>query len=211
MLNENNIITWNINGAYAKYPELQQLIMDYHPLVVCLQETKLTPRNSFKIKNFETHRKDYDGDGNPKQGLLIAVSTQIHSEPVNIQSNLEVLAVKIFLNRPITVCNIYIHHTINLSEAYIQAIIDQLESPFILSGDFNAHNTLWGSNNITPRRRIIENIIEKNELILLNDGSATHFASANNTFTSIDLTLCSRTITSNLRWSVAPHLYTSDH
>ena len=43
----------------------------------------------------------------------------------------------------------------------------------MMLGDFNSHNPLWGSDHITPKGRVIENVISQNDLCLFNNGSNT--------------------------------------
>ena len=37
---------------------------------------------------------------------------------------------------------------------------------FLLLGDFNGHNFIWGSDDVNDKGRIIENFINKNNLSL---------------------------------------------
>ena len=42
------------------------------------------------------------------------------------------------------------------SRGVLDDLVPQLPSPFILLGDFNRHNILWGSKDINDKGRIIE-------------------------------------------------------
>ena len=75
-----NIISWNINSVRTKYPFLQLLCNDLSPTVLCLQETKLTPDDNFKLKHYTIFRSDYNSTGNARGGILIAVANNIHAE-----------------------------------------------------------------------------------------------------------------------------------
>ena len=46
--------------------------------------------------------------------------------------------------------------------------MDQLPTPIIMMGDFNAHNTVWGGDKISARGKIIEKIIDDYNLLCLN-------------------------------------------
>ena len=78
-------------------------------------------------------------------------------------------------------------------------------------GDFNGHHTLWGCEDVNNRAQQLEDLILKNDLILLNDKSHTYFHSASGTFTSIDLTLCSPSLFLDFSWKVGPDPCGSDH
>ena len=88
---------------------------------------------------------------------------------------------------------------------------DTERTPFILMGDFNGHHTLWGCEDVNNRGQQLEDLILKNDLILLNDKSHTYFHSASGTFTSIDLTLCSPSLFFDFSWKVGPDPCGSDH
>jgi len=81
-------------------------------------------------------------------------------------------------------------------------IINQLPTPFILVSDINAHNTMWGSDKTDTRGKLIENILDKDELILLNNGKPTHFNQYNGKTSEIDLSIASSSIATYLEWEV---------
>ena len=60
-------------------------------------------------------------------------------------------------------------------------------SPYMLVGDFNGHNVLWGCNGNDPRGELIEDFITKNDICLMNDKSNTYLDSSKGTFSSLDL------------------------
>ena len=43
-----------------------------------------------------------------------------------------------------------------------------MPKPFILLGDFNSHNTLWGCKENDTKGNRIENFINKNDVYLFN-------------------------------------------
>ena len=43
----------------------------------------------------------------------------------------------------------------------------------MIMGDFNAHNPLWGSDKVTDKGKIIEDVPSNLNLCILNDGSNT--------------------------------------
>src|SRR5215813_255371 len=57
----------------------------------------------------------------------------------------------------------------------------------------------------------MEGILTSFPLCLLNNGSATHFQSQSNTFSAIDLSLCSPSLYLNLQWKVDDNSYGNDH
>ena len=72
----------------------------------------------------------------------------------------------------------------------LEQLIAQLPSPYMLLGDFNAHNVVWGSDSDNNRGNVIYKFISDNNLCLMNDGSYTYLHPGSGTFTAIDLSLC---------------------
>ena len=99
----------------------------------------------------------------------------------------------------------------NYVSSYIEFIINQLPKPFIIVGDFNAHNTIWGSNNIDQRGKILEQIIINENIIFLNNSSPTHLNIANGTFSNIDISLSTPSMVQILELEVFNETYSSDH
>ena len=84
----------------------------------------------------------------------------------------------------------------------------------LLVGDFNSHSPLWDNNynSSDANGKIIEKLIENNNLSLLNDPeSKTYFSRTHSTYSSIDLSICSNSIVDKLDWSISEDDFTSDH
>ena len=82
---------------------------------------------------------------------------------------------------------------------------------FLLLGDFNAHNCLWGGNVNDAEGKTIDDFILNNNLSLYNDGSMTFHNIYTNTFSAIDLSICSSTVHLDFNWCVDEFLHGSDH
>ncbi len=205
------MISWNVNGVYARYPFIQMLLHDYNPIILCLQETKLPTHRTLFLKNFSILRKDFISTGNARGGVLLAVHNTVHFEQIPLTTNLQAVAARVYFDTPITICCIYLHQTDDVTSHNLQQLILQLPQPFIITGDFNAHNTIWGSNTTDQRGRIVESFLSNSNVLLMNTGLPTRFNSYNGTSTAIDLSLSSPNLNTSLQWTVCPSLYTSDH
>ena len=115
------------------------------------------------------------------------------------------------LNKPITICNIYIPPSYHVASQEFQNLIDQLPSPFILLGDFNAHNPLWGGNRMDSKGEMIEKIMIDNNLSLFNDGSKTFHNMHSNYSSALDLSMCTPNLFLDYCWYVDEYLHGSDH
>ena len=65
----------------------------------------------------------------------------------------------------------------------------------------NGHHPSWGSTDVTPRGKLIDDWLENSELTLLNTGTPT-FETPNGNYTHIDLTFCSQQLSTQLNWEV---------
>lgn len=111
----------------------------------------------------------------------------------------------------ITICNIYIPPDYNLSKTELTNILNQLPRPFVITGDFNAHNKIWGSQTTFGKGKILEEVLVTSNITILNTGQHTHFATATGTLSSIDLSFCDPKIAPLITWNVLDSLYDSDH
>ncbi len=206
-----NLISWNLNSISTKLPFLQLLINDTSPAALCLQETKLHPQQKYHLKNYTLYRRDAVPVINVRGGVAVAVHNQLLSKEIQLNTMYQAVAARIDFPVPVTVCSIYLHQTDDVSTQQLSALADQLPQPFIITGDFNAYNTIWGDAKINPRGRELEHFIDTNQLLLLNTGIPTHFNSFTGNSSAIDLTICSPAIGHILDWHISASLYSSDH
>ncbi|GBN35009.1 hypothetical protein AVEN_183827-1 [Araneus ventricosus] len=89
--------------------------------------------------------------------------------------------------------------------------ISQLPVPFLLLGDLNGHNPLWGSPNSNIRGNQIEQLLTDHKLCLLNTNKPTYFHQPTKPFHTIDLAICSPSILPFFDFAVENNLHDSDH
>lgn len=99
-------ISWNINGIFTHLPELQIITAKYQPDYICLQETHLDLNKTLNFKGHTIYRKDRDH--NNYGGVAILVKQSNHSTEINIQTDLEAVAVRVLYPEPCTICSNYI-------------------------------------------------------------------------------------------------------
>ena len=180
---------------------------------MCLQETFLKDTNNITVRGFNLHHKFQETENRASVGVSILVNENIPQSIVTLNTNLQAVPVKVTAHKTITLCSVYLppRNHFNFNPKDLQNIIDQLLSPFILMGNCNGHHTLWRCEDVNNRGQQLEDLILKNDLILLNNKSHTYFHSASGTFTSIDLTLCSPSLFVDFSWKVGPDPCGSDH
>ena len=180
-----------------------------NPKIVCLQETKLGDRDFNPGLNYSFYKSATPVSLHAKGGTAIIVSKATQHSVVNIHTPLQAVAVRILLDKYITICSLYLPDNFSLSE--LQNLITQLPSPFLLLGDFNAHNPMWGGEILDSKGKIVEDLIDSNPISVLNDGTFTYHNIYTNSKSAIDLSICSSSIFLDFTWWVDDHLNGSDH
>ena len=120
-------------------------------------------------------------------------------------------AVSVTLDKEITICSIYIPPSFSLKPEHLDSLLKQLPSPYLLLGDFNAHNIFWGSKENNSRGELIENFITNNDICLMNDKSNTYMHYPIGSFSSKDLSLCHLSLFLDFNWTVCKDQHHSDH
>lgn len=209
---DNCILQWNIDGFYSHLEELKQLLSQFQPIVIALQETKFKRSNNPSLKNYSIFRKDFSHGLSACGGVALLAKSNYSPRSVQLQSELQAIATTLTVaNLELTFCSIYLPPDQKVSENQLKNVTRQLPKPFLLCGDFNSHNPLWGSDKMNGSGRIIEKILLDEDLILLNSHEHTHFSIPHRSFSSIDLTICSPNLTPRLKWYVHADLCSSDH
>lgn len=151
-------------------------------------------------------------------GVAIFIAPQTEFSEIVLNTTLYAVAIRIRYPMPLTICNIYIPpdyvgNRNNFNRANFISIIAQLPKPYIIVGDFNAHNAMWGSTLSNTAGSVIESVlINPNvDLICINDGSNTHFTISNGNLSAIHLTLVSSNVLPRVIWNVTDDLCGSDH
>ena len=135
------------------------------------------------FRGYSTYSKTVDSAERASGGVTVLVKSGIPHEPVPLQAT----AVKISLHKTITCCSLYLPPGTPVD---LENLFDQLPRPYILLGYFNAHNTMWGSDNWGARERMLENLFLQHDFCILNDASPTYLHPGSGTLTCIDLTVC---------------------
>ena len=161
--------------------------------------------------NYSIYNSEPPPGDRAHRGAAIIINKAIQHSVVQLNSPFQVVAIKAILGKAITICSIYLPGAVGFTNNNLQNLINQLPSPFIILGDFNAHNPLWGGNDRDVYGNIVENILNVNDIILFNDGSMTYHNIHSNTYSAIDLSMCSSSVALDFDWSVNDYLHGSDH
>ena len=142
---EGHFISWNCRGISNKKEELQILVKDLMPVSIFIQESKMKEDQNFELKNYTFEHKPQliNEEENAKGGVGIFVRKEVPYISVNLNTTLQAVAVQLYLHKKITLCSIYIPPDQKFTQLELENLIQQLPTPFILSGDFNSHNEIW--------------------------------------------------------------------
>ena len=144
-------------------------------------------------------------------GSSILIHFSCPQRELKLTTALQAVAVSVSLDKEITIFSVYIPPNFQLESQHLDSLLEQLPSPYLLLGDFNGHNVLWGCNKNNTRGEIIENFITTNDLCLMNDKSYTYLYPAAGTFSPLDLSLCHPSLLLDFDWSVCEDQHGSDH
>ena len=208
----NGVIQWNCRGLKANIDELHILISKYTPSAICLQETKLADTYSnYTIRGYDAYHCHGRGVDGTSGGSTILISKNFPHRQIPLNTNLQAVAVRITLHqRPTTLCSIYLPPDSLKIKTNLYDLIDQLPTPFILMGDFNAHNPLWGKS-LNRHGKFMENLLDDYNLSILNDNSPTYIDSRTAEPSILDLTITQSNTSPDYIWSVLESLHGSDH
>ena len=206
-----SFIQWNCRGLLHNYDDVCSLLEEYRPLAMCLQETHLKESHSNVLRQFNIFRKDRLNSSHSSGGVAIVVQRSVACVEVPLSTALEAAAVRILSDRLITLCSLYIPPNLQLRYEDLESLVAELPHPFIILGDFNAHNPLWGSARRDTRGAIIERFITSRNLCLFNAKEPTFFSAPTNSFTSIDLSLSEPSLFPLFSWEATANPLGSDH
>ena len=102
------------------------------------------------------------------------------------------------------------HHIFDISK--LNNIINNLpKNPLFVSGDFNAHNIVWGCTKNDKRGTDLLDLFDKKHLFMLNNGQSTTVSSPNKASNALDLTFVSNEISHRFDWEVLDDPIGSNH
>ena len=108
-MDEAVIMNWNIRGMRNNKNDLLKIISDRDIQIITLQETKIKEKKEFiEKRRYVTFSKEVVDQGNSKGGVAIMVKKHIPTQEIKINSQMQVIAVRIALDINFTICTMYI-------------------------------------------------------------------------------------------------------
>ena len=214
------ILNLSARGLTAHtHSELKHFLDNNNVDVICIQETKFKEAKTINIPGYTSEYKYHKSLLNiPCGGQVIFVKHGINYKNIiidNVRDQngatiLEIQLIQIFFGQsPFYLFNIYSRGCDLTSLGHLDHYITK--GDIVITGDFNAHNKLWGSSRTNSHGRAVEVWIEKHNLVLHNDGAPTRVDWCTGSHTCIDLTITSPKISSEIIWQVINDTWDSDH
>ncbi|MCG8049253.1 MAG: reverse transcriptase domain-containing protein, partial [Candidatus Thiodiazotropha endolucinida] len=205
------VLQWNARGV-SHLPELRAFLDDkkIKPHIICLQETHL------KIKDKTPHIPTYklaslSSRTKRAGGVATYIKDNIPYEKLDLKIKdpaIETCAITLHVKgNKIAIINCYDPPNNLNRENELRKIFDSIpHQNYILVGDLNAHDTLWGPRQ-NPRGRTLVEIIQEKGAAVLNDGAPTM---ADFT-TTPDITIATPNLAARAEWYTLDNSCGSDH
>lgn len=208
-----NIMQWNARSAIANKISLTQFLSDNNIHVALISETWFKPNQKVNFPGYNLVRKDR-ADG--KAGTAVLIKKQISFKEIlfNNTFNDEILVCGITTvidSTPHTLVSLYRPPNVNTNVNDWNNIFSQCSNPLLIGGDFNAHNTLWGSFKNDSVGQQILNSIDTIDLIILNSGGKTRLTAPGVNKSVVDITMASPNLAGRASWNVCADTLGSDH
>ena len=112
-----SILQWNCRGFRPDFEEIKNLISNYKPYILALQETHFKDTDNVNIRGFDHYFKTCvsEVDGRATGGCSMFIKKGIPHEVLELDTELQAVAVKVSLHKTITVCNVYIPPRFNVA------------------------------------------------------------------------------------------------
>jgi len=196
------ILQWNARSLIANGQEFKNFTSKQErcPDIICVQESWLKTCLNFPLQGYIVIRRDRTvGTGG---GIVTFIKQGIGYRIVEINQEQEVLVVEIWEgSESIKIVNLY-NPCKKLNIGDLVKIDEKGDQKMVWCGDFNSHNTLWGSEKRDQNGLVVEELLELRGLVCINDGSGTRIDIGSGKMSALDLTLVSDNLARKSTWNV---------
>lgn len=210
-----NVLQWNCRSLNTNLEQLTQHLVDSEICydVLALQSIGGISFELPQIPGF--HHPPYFTifDNKVRTATYVKKDTQSSYSFVKDLKNGHALTVELENEDPITIINVYYPEGIR-EEKNLEWILNTDKRRLMILGDFNSHSPLWNPDRSHAENggEHIENLMDKVDLCILNDGTITRIPDVNHHRPSaIDLSFCSSNLFLDCEWEVLDDPLGSDH
>lgn len=206
-------LQWNICGLSTRHAELELLIRTYQPSIIALQEVQTRQARQRLVSGGYEWEFAFPPGEVSKNGAALGVEKGITHTFLQLDTPLQAVAAKVEWPLQATFVSLYVSKNDGKTtlKGKLEKLLEQLPSPVVLLGDWNAHSDLWGGRLLDERGRAIESLISEHELIVLNNGVHTRIDPHDGHTSAIDLSVVSEVLARRLTWEVTEDSCGSDH
>lgn len=211
--NQNNLNTKicyiNIRGLTNKRHDILNFLTNEQIDILGCAETFLKPEEVSNFKNFNIFRLDrVNRQGG---GLAFLVRRDLTAKVIYAYNDPWEVQILILRVREMDITLIYNPPNNIIEKETLENLQNNMGPSFIIIGDFNSHNALWGSeHNSRNSEEIVEFALNHNWNIL-NDGSITRIGTNNQRSATIDLAFCSNDLALITLFNMTNENFGSDH
>ena len=118
-----SILQWNCHGFMPTFEKIKNLISNFSAFILALQETNFKDAN---IRGFHHYFKTCmsEVDGRATGGCSIFVKMGVPHEVLELDTELQTVAIKLSLRKPITICNVHIPPHFNVAQTDIDNLVN---------------------------------------------------------------------------------------
>lgn len=179
------ICSWNANGLRPKLAELKEFITRLRIDIMLINETKLDPTGTFKIKHFEVIRRDRTANGG---GVAMIINNKIGFKPCKINNPLSTESLCIKLAGNIHIVATYNEPRNKMSQRDL-ITLTSLGNRVLIIGDLNARHFTWNNHITNANGRTLYNFVQNTNVIVQHPDSPTHFPENGMAPTCIDIVI----------------------
>ncbi len=154
------ILQWNARSLVANGQEFKKFIdnLEEKPNVICIQETWLKARLDFIIKGYTAVRGDREsGKGG---GVATFLQNGMSYRVIQVNTHHESIVVKVWTDKGKIDIIYYYNPCGKLNQGILEGVGGSLQDSVIWHGNFNSHNSLWGSNSTDANGLVVEESIK---------------------------------------------------
>ena len=147
-------------------------------------------------------------------GIATLIRAGISYSVLNNPSNMQALIVRPKLSTgDLTVVNVYHRPSDNITDDVIndyRKLFNAYNRSAIILGDLNVYSKPFGADSKDDRGRLLEEVIEEHNLVVLNTGAGT-FVHSSGEMSHLDVAMASANISRIANWTVLDETLGSDH
>lgn len=145
-----SFLQWNARSIKTNKGYLEKFLYDNKIDIGLISETWLKKSNFINFTGYNVFRNDRD-DGYGGVAILLKKLIKFYNSPTFHQINdimCNSISIKIQSGKKLNIYSIYVKPNLKITLNEWKKFFNSLEKPFIIGGDFNSHNYVWGCSTV---------------------------------------------------------------